>query len=226
LVRSDYLSVGLDGGGDFRVAPLSFVRGFGGVFSIRRRVLSSVGVSFSGSLGVFAMTDEHSVTNEHRLGIGHIAVAWASLEAILMYTIGSLLEIGDERTMVTFWHMGYNDRRDRLNSLAQLTLTLDEETQKEFDCLITRMNAGYRIRNVAVHSVWAKSDKPDAITPHMMTARSGKIKISGINQPEEHFTPQRFVEEAQKIQRVGQDFRLFAIRHLGFQTTMQDETDP
>jgi hypothetical protein len=177
-----------------------------------------------GFFGGLAMTDQYHVTEAHYAGIGRIASAWGSLEVMIMFAIGSLLGIDDECAIVTFWHMGYNDRRDRLNNLVQLTLTLDEETKKEFDCLIIRINSGYRIRNVVVHSVWAKSDKPEAITPHTMTARGGKIRASGVNMPEEHFTPKRLVEEAQKIQRAAQDFHMFAVQHFGFQTTMPLET--
>lgn len=171
------------------------------------------------------MPNQSHLTDAHYLGIGRIASAWASLESLLMFAVGALLEIEMDRTTIMFWHMGYNDRRDRLVSLAQYRLDLDDESRKEFDCLITRMNAAYRIRNTIVHSVWNKSDQPDAITPFIMIAR-GKLKVSGLTMPKEHFTASRLYEEAEKIQRLGQDFHQFATAYFGYPPAMPDEPMP
>lgn len=135
---------------------------------------------------------------------------------ILMYCIAAVLEISISKALIMFWHSGYNDRRDRLVNLIELTAILSEEKQKEFDCLITRLNAGYKMRNTVAHSVWGEGEKPNSIKPHTIIARGGKIKLSGFNLAEELFTPERFEQESQKIQRIGQDLIQFAADNLGY----------
>jgi hypothetical protein len=144
-------------------------------------------------------------------------VSWAALEALLMIVLGeSLLGLREDKASVTFWHMGFNDKRDRLVSLVQLLETLTPIQKQQFDSLMTRLNAASSLRNIIVHSVWGKSTRPNAITPHVMRARGGRIKRSGINLPEEHFTPERLHEEARKIEQLGRDFRKFAIAYLNY----------
>lgn len=104
-------------------------------------------------------------------------------------------------------------------------MTDESAVKEEFGCLITRMNAAYRLRNTLVHSDWRRSEGPNAIKPRVLLAR-GKIKIAGYNLPEEHFTPERFVAEAQKIQRLARDFHQFAVSHFGLKRELPPEQAP
>ena len=70
---------------------------------------------------------------------------------------------------------------------------------------------------MGAHSVWAASGEPNAITPLTIVAKGGNIKVSGINVEKEHFTPERLLDESQKIQRLKEDLQRFAIQHFGFE---------
>ncbi|MCP4329991.1 MAG: hypothetical protein GY791_16310 [Alphaproteobacteria bacterium] len=156
---------------------------------------------------------QHHVTEDHLKGFGSVIMYWAILETLILYALAPLLKTDEERAMVAFWHIGYNDRRDVMRTFVQLA-ELDEEAAKEFECLIVRMNAAYSLRNTIAHSVWAKGDEPNSIVPQVMKAR-GKIKLSGVNLKEEKFTPERLAAEASKITRLTEDFIMFAKKHLG-----------
>jgi len=157
------------------------------------------------------------ITPAHYHGIGFVAVNWAAAETLVMFCLSSLLETDELEMMAVFWHMGFNDRRDRLVNLVVMKDLLPEAEMKEFDCLITRLNAAYLVRNVVVHSVWSKSDKPNSITPHTAVLRGGKKpKVSGVTMQDEHFTPERLVDEGSKTARLAVDLAIFAKRHFGY----------
>jgi hypothetical protein len=158
--------------------------------------------------------DAGHITTKHLMGIGHVVVAWAALEIALIEVLRTLLKIDDAMALLTFYHSGYNEKRTRIVTLASV-YELSEAAEKELDCLVTRMNAAYDLRNIVAHSVWAAGDKPGEIVPHILKAKSKKIKLSGVNLDNEVFTPERLRGEALKIGRVVEDVQDFFRAHFG-----------
>jgi len=168
------------------------------------------------------------VTPKHYEGIGQVVVEWARLETAMIRVFGKLLNGNAAEAIVIFWHMAYRDRRDRLINLVLLNHE-DPNTalRKEFDTLMTRMEAAYQIRNTAAHSVWTKGKGPDTISPTVIKAKGAPLKISGHNIDKEDFSARRFQKEAEKIERLGKDFREFFSANFGveFPSIAKDSPD-
>ncbi len=157
--------------------------------------------------------DESRIKDAHLTGFGAITLHWAVLETFMMYAIASLMKTDEGTALVAFWHTGYIAKRDVITSFVDIK-GLGEPLKQEFDSIITRMNAAYGIRNIIAHSVWGRGKQPNSITPRIMKAR-GKVKFSGVNLEEEDYTPDRLMEEGEKIRRLTRDFIMFARAHLG-----------
>ena len=154
------------------------------------------------------------LSQEHYEAIGRVAVQWARVELSTITALEALLQTDKANAIVTFWHMGYNDRRDRLVSLVDLTEP-DAGVAREFSTLITRLDTAYQIRNTMAHSTWVQGDTPGTITPLVIRAKGGPVKIGGHNLKEEQYTAKRIKGEAEKIQRLLEDFREFFRTRFG-----------
>ncbi len=77
------------------------------------------------------------------------------------------------------------------------------------------METASQIRNTAAHAIWGRGQKPNTISPHTIKAKGGEIKLSGYNLKQEEFTPQRFVQEAEQIDRLTRDFQKFFTDNFG-----------
>lgn len=158
------------------------------------------------------MIEQSHVSTKHITGFGHIIFMWANVETYMHLSLAALTKSPLQRSLLMTWHMTYNNKRDRLRALVDY-IELDDKPQKEFDCLIVRLNSAYKMRNTIAHSIWTKGDKPNSIKPQIMVAR-GPIKLSGFNLNVESYTPNDLVEEASKIQRLGLDFVAFSKARL------------
>lgn len=152
------------------------------------------------------------VSDAHALQIGRIVQKWAICETYMLFAIIALLKSPIGPGLIVLWHLGYNERRDRWCSLVK-TLKMPDTEREEFDCLITRMDAGVRVRNTAAHSVWQKCDDRNRIKPYIIDARR-KFKMSGIDIPEfnikvKEYSPQDLASEAAKIERLAADLIKF-----------------
>lgn len=173
------------------------------------------------------MKDKPFITEQHYAGIGRVLATWARLEQAMIVALGVLLGADKALAIVAFWHSGYGDKRDRLGALCGLT-DLDKKQLKEFDCLITRMNAANDIRNTLAHSQWEPGEKPNSIVPFVLKARSIHLKATRTKSaaqkhapdpefdlPPMEFTPERLISEAAKIDRLDSDFRQFFSDNFG-----------
>jgi hypothetical protein len=150
----------------------------------------------------------------HYNGIGRVVVEWARLEYRMIRALAYLAGTDQASAIVTFWHMGYHEKRDRLHSLFLLPKR-DEKLQKRFSNMLSRLDESYDFRNLVAHSVWKKG-KARTITPIVIRAKGGTIRISGFNLKEDPISSARLVDEAQKISRLQDDFKEFFRSHLGF----------
>jgi len=132
----------------------------------------------------------------------------------MIHVLSAMMEMEEIHALLAFHRSGYNDKRDLLRSLVDM-LEISEDTQKEFNCLIVRLNAAYQIRNYVCHGVWSQGEQPGVIVPYVMKAR-GKIKLSGYNISEERFSAERLDAEAEKTRRLGLDLIEFASRYLEY----------
>ena len=110
-------------------------------------------------------TVPHHVTTAHLTGFGRVAFQWANVEALMIHILCATMEMEQVHALLVFNRTGYNDKRDLLRSLVDM-LEISEDTQKEFNDLIVRLNAAYQIRNYVCHGVWSKSGEPGATTDH------------------------------------------------------------
>jgi hypothetical protein len=62
-----------------------------------------------------------------------------------------------------------------------------------------------------------RQPKPDQLIPYVLKTRN-KLKVSGLNMPEEPFTMIRLTSTADEIMMLTRGFLLFAARDLGFIT--------
>jgi hypothetical protein len=67
-----------------------------------------------------ATSPKSPLSATHYIAIGKVIVQWAKLEGKMILALQHLLKIKKADAMVTFWHSGYYDKRDRLNGLFQL----------------------------------------------------------------------------------------------------------
>jgi hypothetical protein len=166
------------------------------------------------------MAEKNVVTAKHHLGIGQIIVQWARLERSMIPATQSLLGTSVADTVLMLWHMDYNNKRDRIANLIDVREP-DEQFKKEFKTLFDRLDSAAQLRNHIAHSVWKKGESRNTITSVTIRAR-GAIKISGKDFRQEHFTPSRLSGEAQKLERLVEDFRQFFRTHFSAAFTPEE----
>ena len=159
----------------------------------------------------------------HYAGMGKIIVAWARLEAHVITALGSMLKIRRADALIVFWHMSHKERIARLGSLFSMDHSdKNDPIRKEFDTLIRRIEAGYGVRNTVAHGVWSKGQAAKSIKPFEIQARGSEVKFTGKGLAPDEFTPQRFENEAKKIDRLGADFRQFFRTHYNTDFVRKD----
>jgi hypothetical protein len=161
------------------------------------------------------MAGPAKLSTGHFTGIGRVVDAWARIEHNLIFCVQALLKSDRNVTAVALWHMGYNDRRDRITALVQLLHEKDDKLKKELRTITDRLDRGYAIRNLAAHGVWSAGTTPDSICPFILKAKGGVLRISGYNEKEEEFTPERFEAEAKTLERLNEDLKEFFGRRFG-----------
>lgn len=112
--------------------------------------------------------------------------------------------------------MSFKERKARLMNLVYLEHgDPNKNPRKEFDTIIKRLETAEEIRNICAHCVWFKGTTPLSIMPLRVKVGGAPIKVTGSGLPEEYFTPQRFHNEAQKIDRLSEDFKDFFASNYG-----------
>lgn len=154
------------------------------------------------------------LSTKHYTGIGRVIVRWARLESRMIEAIRALLRIPSSDAVIAFWHMNYFDKRDRISALTLLREP-DGKQKKHLESLTSRMDDAYDLRNLVAHSIWSKGKRRSTISPFVVKARGGQIKIGGHNLKVDDFSAQRLMSEADKIERLEEDFRQFFVTHYG-----------
>lgn len=156
------------------------------------------------------------ITARHYKGIGEVMVTWARLEAYMIEALASLMQTNLPNALVVFWHMSFKERKARLSSLVYLDHH-DENSKirKDFDTLYRRLEAAESVRNAVAHGLWFKGKTPQSIAPLIIRAKGGPVKITGPSLPADNYTAERLHQEAQKIDRLTEDFKQFFSAHFG-----------
>jgi hypothetical protein len=155
-----------------------------------------------------------TLTTKHYAAIGHVVVQWAKLENRLISILQCLLDISKADALVTFWHAGYYEKRDRLHALFLLDEP-DERLKKRFESLIGRMDTAFEFRNTIAHSVWQKK-RYRTIQPFQMNVRHGKIKFTGNGIKPISLSANDILGEAETIKRLFEDVCQFFLSNYGF----------
>ena len=158
--------------------------------------------------------DRHPITQEQFAQFGKIIHNWALLELQLLFVIGHLMRAQEDHTLFALYEAGFDQKRNLFEAL--IDGTYQKPIQKRARGFTERMADLYKVRNWIGHCMW-RQPKPDQLIPYVLKTRN-KLKVSGLNMPEEPFTMIRLTSTADEIMMLTRGFLLFAARDLGFIT--------
>ncbi len=113
---------------------------------------------------------------DHLAAIGSVAAIWQAIESIMETTILGLYEIDMGRGLVLTSNLSFHARLSLLRILAGESVHMTAAQSEELVAILNRVDAGYGDRNILVHGLWGKSDKPGIVRRLSVRARGKRLQ--------------------------------------------------